>query len=84
MQLYFHSFLTSALDGGQWGISHLGSFAPEKESPLPIWGGRVDARVNLDGLEKWTILCLCRESRPSRPALSLVTTLTELSQLVLV
>ena len=47
-------------------------------------GARVDTRVNLDSLEKWKILCLCRESRPDRPSRSLVTTLTELSQLLLV
>ena len=33
--------------------------------------------------QTWTV-CLCRESRPDRPARSLVTTLTELSQLLLV
>jgi hypothetical protein len=84
MQVQSHSFLASALDGGQGGISRLGSFATGKGSPLPIWGGRVDAGVNVKGLEKWKILCLCRESRPIRPARSLVTTLTELSQLLLV
>jgi len=79
-----NSFLTSALDGVQWGISRFGSFDLGKESPLPIWGGRVDDTVKLNGLEKWKILCLCRKSHPNRPDRSLVTTLTELSQFLLV
>ena len=31
--LFFHSFLTSALGGGKWNISHLGSFVPGDITP---------------------------------------------------
>jgi len=31
VELQFHAFLTSALDGGEWSASHLGHFTYRKE-----------------------------------------------------
>jgi hypothetical protein len=31
-----HTFLTSALDGGEWSDSLLGHFTPGKQPPVPI------------------------------------------------
>jgi len=33
--VYLHSFLTSALDGGQWPASCRGRFTPAKEPSVP-------------------------------------------------
>jgi hypothetical protein len=38
-EVYLHSFLTLALDGGAWLTSHPGHFTPRKESWCPcVWG----------------------------------------------
>jgi hypothetical protein len=31
----FHSFLTSALNGGKWSVTHTSCFNPRKEAPVP-------------------------------------------------
>jgi len=60
---------------------------PTHPSPREIahgthWiGGWVGHRASLDTVVKRKIPCLCRESNSSRPAHSLVTTLTELQGL---
>jgi len=37
MEVYRHSFLTSALEGGEWSASRPGRFTPtEKETGVPI------------------------------------------------
>jgi hypothetical protein len=45
----FNSFLTSALDGGEWSASHPGRAYPWKWTPDTHWkGGWVDLRAGLD------------------------------------
>jgi hypothetical protein len=41
MEVYLHSFLTSALDGGEWLTSRPGRFTPTERTlaPEPIWTG---------------------------------------------
>jgi hypothetical protein len=34
-EVYFHTFLTSARDGGEWSVSRTGRFTPRKEDPVP-------------------------------------------------
>jgi len=46
------SFLTSALDEGEWLTSHLGCFTPGKEPWFPRNRNWVGARVSLDIFEK--------------------------------
>jgi hypothetical protein len=50
------SFLTSALDGGEWSTSFLGHFTPGEEPPYPmnrrldgpqIWCGRFGGEKNI-------------------------------------
>jgi hypothetical protein len=58
------SFLTSALDGGEWSASRPCRFAPGKGAPVTHWiGNWVGSRVGLDAVEKRKNLH-CRESNP--------------------
>jgi len=36
VEVWFHAFLISALDGGEWSASSPASLPPEKGSPVPI------------------------------------------------
>jgi len=45
--------LTSALDGGEWSASRLGSFTPGVRAPGTHWlGNWVGPRAGLDAVEK--------------------------------
>jgi hypothetical protein len=62
------SFLTSALEGGEWSASR-----PGRALPLGEWtpgthciGGWVGPRAGLDAEVRGKILCLCRGSNPGR------------------
>jgi hypothetical protein len=73
MQL--HTFLTSALEGGEWPASGAGRFI--------YWiVGWLGSRTDLDAVLKGKIISLpCRKTNPIRPARSLVTIMTELPRL---
>jgi hypothetical protein len=63
-----YSFLTSALDGGEWSASR--TLPPGKEPPVPIthWiGVWVGPRAGLDAGARRKILCPCRGSNLDRP-----------------
>jgi hypothetical protein len=66
-----YSFLTSALDGGEWSASPPGPrFTPGERTPGTHWtGGWVGPRAVLDTEARGKILYLCRGS-PDRPARS--------------
>jgi hypothetical protein len=68
-----YSFLTSALDGGEWSAwcpSHA-FFNPGEKTPSTYWiGGWVGPRASLDAEVPVNILCPCWGSNPSRPACS--------------
>jgi hypothetical protein len=49
VEVQLHSFLTSALDGGEWLVSRPGRITPEKGIPGTHWiGGWVGPRAGLD------------------------------------
>jgi hypothetical protein len=53
------SFLTSALDGGEWSASCPGRFTREERDPGTHWiGGWVGLSAGMDVVEKRTILLL--------------------------
>jgi hypothetical protein len=53
VDVQIHTFLTSALVGGEWSPSRPGRFAPWERAPRTHWtGGWVDLRASLDDLEK--------------------------------
>jgi hypothetical protein len=65
-------FLISALDGGECSASHPGRFTPGERAPGTHWiGGWVGLRVDLDAVEKIKIWH-SRESKPARPARSML------------
>jgi hypothetical protein len=54
VDVYIHIFLTSALVGSEWSVSHPGSFIPGTQ-----WiGDRVGPRAGLDDVEKRKFLTL--------------------------
>jgi hypothetical protein len=60
------SFLTSALDGGEWSASRPCCFTPGEKAPGTDWiGGWVDTRAGLNAVEK---SLPSQESKPSHPA----------------
>lgn len=63
------SFLTSALDRGEWPASRFGQFIPCEPAPVTHWiGGRVGPRTDLGAVEKRRICCPYRESNIDHPA----------------
>jgi hypothetical protein len=53
VEVYLHSFLTWALDGGEWSNSHPGRFIPRERDPGIQWtGGWVGPRAGLDTVVK--------------------------------
>jgi hypothetical protein len=49
VEVQLHSFLTSALDGGEWSTSRSGHFTPGKKGPCArLMGGWVGPRTSLD------------------------------------
>jgi hypothetical protein len=62
------SFLTPALDAGEWSVSRLGRLTPEERAPDTNWrGGWVSPIAGMDAVEKMKISRPCRESSPGRP-----------------
>jgi hypothetical protein len=57
-----YSFLTSALDGGEWSASHAGcALHPGKGTPGTHWiGGWVSLRAGPDTEATGKVLCLCQ------------------------
>jgi hypothetical protein len=71
-EVWFHAFLTTALDTGKWSAS-----CPTNLTPGPYWkGGSVGPRTGLDAMAKRKIPCPSQEL-----TFSPVTKVTELSQL---
>jgi hypothetical protein len=57
VEVQLHSFLTSALDGGECSASHPGRFIPRERDPGTHWiGGWVGLRAVLDAVVKRTII----------------------------
>jgi hypothetical protein len=50
VELWRHSFLTSAVDGGEWSVARADRLIlGERASSTPCIGGWVDPRASLDG-----------------------------------
>jgi hypothetical protein len=63
-----YSFLTSALDWGEWSASRPGCALPRGKDPgTHCTGGWVGPRAGLDTEDRGKILCPRRESNPDRP-----------------
>jgi hypothetical protein len=62
-----YSFLTSALEGGEWSASGPSRVLPPSTHCI---GGWVGPRASLDAEVRGKILCLSRGSNPSRPVRS--------------
>jgi hypothetical protein len=63
-----YSFLTSALDRGEWSASCPGCALPPGKDPwYPCTRGWVGPRAGLDTKARGKIPCLCRGSNPGRP-----------------
>jgi hypothetical protein len=69
-----YSFLTSALDGGDWSASRPGrALPPGKGPPGTHWtGGYVGPRAGMDTEDRGKILRPCRGSNPDRPVVQTV------------
>jgi len=53
VEVQLHTFLTSALDGGECQVSRPGRFTPTERAPGTLWiGGWVGPRVILDAVVK--------------------------------
>jgi hypothetical protein len=82
VEVWLHTFLTLALDGGEWSASRPGRFTTGIRGPGMHWiGGWVGpkTRSGRGGEEKVSHHCPCRESKKAR---SFVAILTELLQLL--
>jgi hypothetical protein len=77
VKVKLHAFLTSALDGGEWSASRPDPFTPGKDPGTHVIGGWLGPRAGLDAVVKRRNPYFCRESKPSRPARSLITILAE-------
>jgi hypothetical protein len=65
VEVQIHSYLTSALDGGEWLASRPGHFTPREKGPGIRWmGGWVGPRAGLDAVVRKKIPNLCRDSNP--------------------
>jgi hypothetical protein len=70
---YSSTFLTLALDGGEWSASHPSHFTPRETAPGTHWiGGWVGPRAGLDAVVKRKIPSPCQDSNPNHPAHSSV------------
>jgi hypothetical protein len=78
-----YSFLTSALDGGEWSASRPGRALPGERTPgTHFTGGWVGLSVGLYTEVRGKILCPCRGPNPDRPVVqSVYNILTELPRL---
>jgi hypothetical protein len=76
------SFLTSALDGGEWSASRPCCFSPRDGVPGTQWlRDWVGPRNNLDPMKKRKVSFPCRKSNTGLAASSLVAKPTKLSWL---
>jgi len=76
-----HTFLTSALDGGEWSASRPTCFTLGETAPGILWiGGWVGHRA---AVAEWKISSSYRESNPLRPACSPAALWIETSWLLL-
>jgi hypothetical protein len=67
VEVPLHTFLTSALDGGEWSASHPGRFAPREGFTGTHWiGGWVGPRAGLDAVGRRKIPSPCRHPDFSR------------------
>jgi hypothetical protein len=46
MEVQFHAFLTSALDGSEWSASGTGRFTPRKRDPGTPWIGGYVSKID--------------------------------------
>jgi hypothetical protein len=70
-----YSFLTSALDGGEWSASRPGRALTRGKGPgerTPGTGGWVGLKAGLDTEARGKILCPCRGSNPACPVVQSV------------
>jgi hypothetical protein len=71
VEVEIHTFLTSALDGGEWLASRPGRFTPRERAPgAHCIGGWVDPRAGPDEVVKRKIPSPYRDSNPDHPARS--------------
>jgi hypothetical protein len=79
-EIYFHAFLTSALDESEWSASRPGCFNPREKKylqyPLDTSLSGPQSRSGRGGEENHHYRT--RKSNPDRPARRLVSMLTEL------
>jgi hypothetical protein len=65
VEVYIHSLLTSALDGGEWSASRPGRFTHRERATGTQWiGGWVGPRAVLDKMVKRKLPTPGRESNP--------------------
>jgi hypothetical protein len=68
VEVQLQSFLTSALDGGEWSASQPALFTPRERAPGTHWiGGWVGSRAVLDAVVKRKIASFRRKSNPRPP-----------------
>jgi hypothetical protein len=68
VEVWLHTFLTSALDGGEWSASRPGRFTPRERPPDTHWiRGWVGPSAVLDAVVKRKIPSPRRESNPRTP-----------------
>jgi hypothetical protein len=68
VEVYLHTFLTSALDRSEWPASRPGHFTPRERVPGTHWiGGWVGPRAVLEAVVKRKIPSPRRESNPRTP-----------------
>jgi hypothetical protein len=83
LAIWFHVFLTSALDGGELSASRTGRFTPGERAPCSHWiAGWKGARSSLEAVAKRRIRWLCLELYLTRSDHSPVTELTELLRMI--
>lgn len=83
VEVYLHSDLTLALDGGKWLVSCPGHSTPREAAPNTNWTGRwVGTSTGFDILEKWPFAPV-RIQTPDSPVHRLVMIILVLSQLLI-
>jgi hypothetical protein len=85
VEVQLHTFSTSALGGGEWSASCLGSFTPRGRASGTHWiGGRVGPRDGLDAVMKRKIVSPCRDSNHRSLSYdSLISTLNVLRTIII-
>jgi hypothetical protein len=63
----FHSFLTCALERGEWSVSLAALYPAERAPGTHCTGGWVGPRAGLDAEVRGKILCLCWGSNTGHP-----------------